>query len=173
MVHFIWSLCSEHSQPLSPQLVSSASLWFLLMLSYAARRVCVRDGTNWVCIITNCCKGKSMKVKASGSCGTHPWRRHTHIVCCHIFKANSMSTFLQQLPFFTLNHGKSPSPTKGKDLSPVLHALLKRRRKDHSNKAYSLSPCHTGLKLQMFTCWTWAIPFPLQLTQIQNQNQPF
>lgn len=53
---------------------------------YAACRVCVRDGANWVCIITNCCKGKSMKVKASGSCGTHPWRRqtHTHTLLPHL-----------------------------------------------------------------------------------------
>lgn len=105
---------------------------------YAACRVCVRDGANWVCIITNCCKGKSMKVKASGSCGTHPWRRqtHTHTLCCHIFKANWMSIILQQQPFFTLNGGKSPSPTKGNESSPVLHALLKRRR----SQQWSLQP---------------------------------
>lgn len=70
---------STREQPTSE---SSAGTKCLTVIPFdavcAACRVCVRDGVNWVCIITNCCKGKPMKVKASGSCGTHPWRRQTH-----------------------------------------------------------------------------------------------
>lgn len=104
----------------------------------------------------------------------HTLEGDKHTLCYHIFKANWMSTLLQQQPFFILNHGKSPSPTKGKEQSPVLHAIFKKRkRKDRSNEAYSLTLCHTGLKLQMFSCWTSAVHFPLQYTWIQTQNQPF
>lgn len=76
---------STGAQPTSE---SSAGTKCLTVMPFdavcAACRVCVRDGVNWVCIITNCCKGKSMKVKASGSCGTHPWRRQTHTLLSHL-----------------------------------------------------------------------------------------
>lgn len=102
--------------------------------AYTACRVCVRDAANWVPIITNYFKGKSMKVKASGSWGTHLGRRHIYTCCFHIFKVNCMSMLLQQQPFFTLNHGKSPSPTKGKELNPML------REKDEGRKIMAVNP---------------------------------
>lgn len=52
--------------------------------AHAACRVCARDGANWVCVIAKCCEGNSMKGKASGSCGTHPWRRQTLTLLPHL-----------------------------------------------------------------------------------------
>lgn len=164
MVHFICSPRSEKAPARSQPLQSSTGTKCLTAIPFdavsAACRLCVRDAATCVCIITNCCKGKSMKVKWRHPAAVgHTLKGDKHTLCCHIFKENWMSTLLQQQPFFTLNRGRSPSPTKGKELSPVLHTLLK-RRKDHSSEAYSHSLCHAGLKLQMLTCGTWAVPFP-------------
>lgn len=57
-----------------------------------------------------------------------------------------MRTLLQQQPFFTLNHGKSPSPTKGKEPNPVPH------EKEEGRKIRAVNPTAFVCDMQDWNC---------------------
>lgn len=115
---------STGTQPISEP---SAGTKCLTVISFdavcAACRVCVKNGINWVCIITNCCKGNPWKWRHLPAV-RHTLKGDKHTLCCHLFKVNWMTTLLQQQPFFILKHEKSPSPAEGEEQTPVLHAVF-------------------------------------------------